>query len=148
MKCRVYNAAEINEYIDNELTEQKRHELEKHLSSCGYCRAYYNEVRKGIAFLKEKENYASEVPGRIWFRVKEKLERKKKALMLFRVCLAPAAVAAVLLIFNFTFQKDSTLIDSYLSRQMDYLSGNIEAEETAGEEESQDFISAYLRGDI
>ena len=67
---------ELNDYLDDELDEAMRSELERHLSKCPDCRVIWDTTRKTVQIFKGLEPYP--ISPRLESRLLETLARKAR----------------------------------------------------------------------
>jgi anti-sigma factor RsiW len=68
---------ELNDYLDDELDDAMRSELERHLSKCPGCRVIWDTTRKTVRVFKGLE--PCPIPPQLESRLLEALARKARA---------------------------------------------------------------------
>jgi hypothetical protein len=76
MNCKKIREFLITDYLDNETGREVSAEIEKHLSGCPECRAFYNTIRESISGPFENIETVP-APARVWNRIKEEIESRK-----------------------------------------------------------------------
>lgn len=76
MNCKKIRDIVITDYIDNELDEKTRREIEQHLNNCADCRAFEKALLSTVVGpLKNAETVNP--PDVLWSRIKNNLEQGK-----------------------------------------------------------------------
>ncbi|MDD5131751.1 MAG: zf-HC2 domain-containing protein [bacterium] len=73
MNCHKFRDIIITDYIDGELAEQRKQEIDHHLRECPACRAFAAAVRS-MAVDPLKETTLEEPPAFLWTRIQSRLE--------------------------------------------------------------------------
>jgi hypothetical protein len=106
MKCRDYRDMIITDYLDREITAEKKKLVEEHLAECVSCREYMAAVLKSsIEPFKKVEKIAPSIS--VWTRIKETIEAENRPFLapkvfciprnVFRPVFAMASVAVLVL---------------------------------------------------
>ena len=89
-------------YIDNELSEESRAQLEEHMLSCGPCKSKYEEIRALIVTLRGIEDI--ELPEGFHKRLMDRLPEKAKPLYKLwdykRILMTASSAAAALILVS------------------------------------------------
>lgn len=77
MNCPKIQELILTDYIDGEITEEKKREVEQHLLHCAGCREYAAAARKSAVepFLVEKQVVP---PEGLWARIEEKIINEQR----------------------------------------------------------------------
>ncbi len=75
MKCNKCRDIIITDYVDGELNEQGKLEIDRHLQECDACRTFAAAVLK-IAVYPLKQTALEEPPAFLWTRIKSRLEQE------------------------------------------------------------------------
>lgn len=93
-KCLYYKKL-IQEYIDNDLSDSKRVEVEDHINSCGECKEYFNSIKNLVVSLNSmKTEYQIDIKA----KVIENISKNTAKLIDFRRYYKYFATAACLVI--------------------------------------------------
>jgi len=70
--------AELSDYLDNELAEALRKQVEEHMVHCRTCRAVYDSTRKTLRIVTESGSFelSEDVSSRIAASIREKIRAK------------------------------------------------------------------------
>ncbi len=77
MKCKKVKELILTDYLDEQLNEDQKKNIEEHLSSCGVCREYELAARKTVIepFNNvEKQN----PPEAAWHKIKEQIKEENR----------------------------------------------------------------------
>ncbi len=118
----------MGEYIDGELSAQKKAALESHLSSCERCRKDFEKLEKTVALLGDA---AKDVPEELYGSVMAKIgSNKKRKTVLWRrlgtVCAAAFVfvAASVYMLPKFAGEADNMAAEGYIAEDASYYSTN------------------------
>jgi len=98
MKCDKIRNIIKTDYIDNELDDLSKAEIERHIDSCNECRRFLQEL-KNTSINPLRNLQPSEKPDYIWNLVRDRVERREApriSLLIF-----PRLAYAVAIIFLF-----------------------------------------------
>ena len=70
--------AELSDYLDNELAEALRRQVEEHMVHCRTCRAVYDSTRKTLHIVTESGSFelSEDVSSRVAANIREKIRAK------------------------------------------------------------------------
>ena len=70
--------AELSDYLDNELAEALRRQVEEHMVHCRTCRAVYDSTRKTLRIVTDSGSFelSQDVSSRVATRIREKIRSK------------------------------------------------------------------------
>ena len=70
--------AELSDYLDNELAEALRKQVEAHMVHCRTCRAVYDSTRKTLRIVTESGSFelSEDVSSRVASSIREKIRAK------------------------------------------------------------------------
>jgi len=70
--------AELSDYLDNELAEKLRKQVEEHMVHCRTCRAVYDSTRKTLRIVTESGSFelSEDVSSRVAANIREKIRSK------------------------------------------------------------------------
>ena len=70
--------AELSDYIDNELAEALRKQVEEHMVHCQTCRAVYDSTRKTLRIVTESGSFelSEDVSSRVAANIRAKIRAK------------------------------------------------------------------------
>ncbi len=97
MKCNKFRDLIITDYVDGELDEQGKQEVERHLQGCAGCREFAAAVST-LALDPLRKTVSAEPPAFLWTRIQSRLEQdhqRKPGLKWLQV-LATAAMFLVM----------------------------------------------------
>lgn len=100
MECSKIN---LSAYLDNELSEKERLEIERHIEICRDCREEIetlSSLNNNLLNLKEEIEPSSNFNMKFWERVKAEDERKK--IGLFWLPIPATAVLLLIILFHIT----------------------------------------------
>ena len=71
--------AELSDYLDNELAESLRKQVEEHMVHCRACRAVYDSTRKTLRIVTESGSFelSEDVSSRIATSIREKIRARQ-----------------------------------------------------------------------
>jgi len=71
--------AELSGYLDNELTESLRKQVEEHMVHCRACRAVYDSTRKTLRIVTESGSFelSEDVSSRITSSIRAKIRARQ-----------------------------------------------------------------------
>jgi anti-sigma factor RsiW len=71
--------AELSDYLDNELAEALRKQVEEHMAHCRTCSAVYDSTRKTLRIVTESSSFelSEDVSSRIAANIREKTRAKQ-----------------------------------------------------------------------
>jgi predicted anti-sigma-YlaC factor YlaD len=71
--------AGLSEYLDNELAESLRKQVEDHMVHCQTCRAVYDSTRKTLRIVTESGSFelSEDVSSRVAASIREKIRASK-----------------------------------------------------------------------
>jgi anti-sigma factor RsiW len=71
--------AELSDYIDNELAEALRKQVEEHMAHCRTCRAVYDSTRKTLRIVTESGSFelSEDVSSRVAANIRQKIRAKQ-----------------------------------------------------------------------
>ncbi|MDD5258764.1 MAG: zf-HC2 domain-containing protein [bacterium] len=75
MKCDKYRDIIITDYVDGELDEQGKQEIDRHLRDCSACRAYAAAV-SNLTVEPLRKAMPVEPPAFLWTRIKSRLAQE------------------------------------------------------------------------
>jgi anti-sigma factor RsiW len=75
MKCDKYRDIIITDYVDGELDERGKQEIDRHLRDCAACRAYAAAV-SNLAVEPLRTTIPVEPPAFLWTRIRSHLEQE------------------------------------------------------------------------
>jgi len=102
MSC-AHDKETIIEYLDEELSEEQRRQVEATLASCSQCRAFFEEQQRCLRILDEygaiepSSDFAEKVLSRIR-TAPARIRKKSRIVPIMRLIWKPAAAAAAILI--------------------------------------------------
>ncbi len=97
------------EYLEGELSEEERRELEEHMSGCEQCRSVFAEYRRTLEMIGGLKPDVPDFVAPAMEKIRqERAGRERKPIMRRRVAAYIASVAAVLL-FGFTLIYNQTM---------------------------------------
>jgi len=72
--------AELSDYLDNELAEALRKQVEEHMVHCRTCRAVYDSTRKTLRIVTESGSFelSEDVSSRVAANIREKIRAKAR----------------------------------------------------------------------
>ncbi|OIJ14653.1 anti-sigma factor [Anaerobacillus arseniciselenatis] len=110
MKCDKEIVSLMHKYLDEEITEQERKILKKHLSYCEACNKHMSELKKSIAFVQSSSHI--EAPENLTELVMSQLPEQKRSVNWKRwMKRHPALVAASIFILLMATSMFSVWID-------------------------------------
>ena len=70
--------AELSDYLDNELAEALRKQVEEHMVHCRMCSAVYDSTRKTLRIVTESGSFelSEDVSSRVAASIREKIRAK------------------------------------------------------------------------
>lgn len=74
MKCNKYRDIIITDYVDGELDERKKQEIDRHLQDCAACRAFTAAV-SAVTIEPLRKTSPEEPPAFLWTRIQSRLEQ-------------------------------------------------------------------------
>jgi predicted anti-sigma-YlaC factor YlaD len=71
--------AELSSYLDDELTDALRKQIEEHMVHCRTCRTVYDSTRKTLSFVTESGSFelSEDVSSKIAGRIREKIRSRQ-----------------------------------------------------------------------
>ena len=75
MNCRKIQSIIITDYLDRELDEQTREEIERHMNGCQACRSYKQRLATRVVE-PLRQAARMEPPADLWLRVSEALDKE------------------------------------------------------------------------
>jgi len=71
--------AELSNYIDNDLAEAHRKQIEEHMVHCRTCRAVYDSTRKTLRIVTESSSFelSEDVSSRVAAGIRAKIRNKQ-----------------------------------------------------------------------
>ncbi len=81
-------------YLEGQLAELERQQIEEHLSGCGRCAAYLNELKSTLLLLDE--NKMNEPGPYFYAGVKNRIQARRLKTAIFRRVLQPALLVLLL----------------------------------------------------
>jgi len=140
----------LTDYIDNELDEKAKADVEKHLKVCPDCRSLVAMIREDISIISDG-SLKEKAPPHLWRSITQKIEEERRAkdtlpdflrrlgAILTPPKLAPALIGIILLIMGTSFFLYTQYIgQNYVSTNYEYVSelfssaGNVDASEHEG----------------
>jgi len=139
MNCKKIRELIMTDYLDGEISQRLKEEVEKHLSSCYRCREFKQTVMKEAVepFRVSGEN---KPPDYLWYRIKDAIAAKeeKEAVSVFRrmrifwehifsfpkPVFALATISAVILtavVLTKLPLNNQKTVNKYLEEQLDFL---------------------------
>lgn len=73
--CKNFEDILLTDYIDGELSQEKKREVEQHLLACSACRALATEIRENLLIPFEHVNRET-VSKNVWLNIKERIEQE------------------------------------------------------------------------
>ena len=137
MKCKKIRELIMTDYLDGEITEELRQQVDEHVKTCPGCRELLQAVRTGVsAPLQGAE--LMRPPESVWSAIKEKIEERESESVLelardrffelFTIRRPVLAVVTVMLLFVIaigvytgTSLFEKRYVDTYIEDQMDFL---------------------------
>jgi len=107
MDCDEYQNRILTDYLDNQMNENERETLEKHLLSCRNCHEFYQSARKAVMEPFE-EAQRGEPSEQVWQNIKNAISEEKNVpettglldwLKGFSLVPKPAVVFAITFVF-------------------------------------------------
>ncbi len=77
MNCKNVEELILTDYLDGQMDEGQKKQLEKHLASCVHCREYELAVRKTVIGPFDNSERVNP-PAVIWHKIKEQIEEEQK----------------------------------------------------------------------
>ncbi|MEE9605655.1 MAG: zf-HC2 domain-containing protein [Candidatus Scalindua sp.] len=79
MNCKKVKELILTDYLDGQVNEEQKRQIEKHLASCGPCKEYELLAKKTVIdpFNNAKRIRPSEV---VWHKIKEQIEEEQQEL--------------------------------------------------------------------
>ena len=74
MKCTKYRDIIITDYVDGELDEREKQEIDRHLQDCAACRAFTAAV-SAVTIEPLRKTIPEEPPAFLWTRIQSRLEQ-------------------------------------------------------------------------
>ena len=75
MKCSKYRDIIITDYVDGELDEREKQEIDRHLQDCAACRAFAAAV-SAVTLETLRKATPEEPPAFLWTRIQSRLEQE------------------------------------------------------------------------
>ncbi|MFW6134910.1 MAG: anti-sigma factor family protein [Elusimicrobiota bacterium] len=147
MKCSKYNHKDINQYIDNEMSEQQKKQFLKHVKECRVCREYLKEIEEITNLMRSETK--DKPPDGLWSKISQSIEKRRKTSLFVKRFLVPAGAMAVLIagviFYNDNIKEEK--LNSYLASQISYLQGENLVNEWYLKEENTDISLASFIGE-
>ncbi|MDD5492988.1 MAG: zf-HC2 domain-containing protein [bacterium] len=74
MKCNKYRDIIITDYVDGELNEREKQEIDRHVRDCASCRAFAAAV-SAVTIEPLRKTMPEEPPAFLWTRIQSRLEQ-------------------------------------------------------------------------
>jgi hypothetical protein len=98
-KCAGYKKL-IHEYIDNDLCDSKRIEVEDHIDSCNECKEYFNSIKNLVVSLNSmKTEYQIDIKAKVMSDIGKKTARIIDFRKYYKYCATAACLAIAITVF-------------------------------------------------